>query len=263
VLLTIVFILGSAIGSFVQLIAARLHVAPILQGRSKCLSCGEALRAWDLVPIVSNVLSAGKCRQCGIKFGFESAIFELLSGVYFVLVFVKIILVQSSVLASFLYGLFYLLLFIALGVIALYDLKHSIVPKKFLLLFLVLSTLMMCYRGYAESSWFVLMGPVFVAFPFAFLYFASSLLAKREWLGFGDVLVFLGVGAFFGVSQGYAVFIISVWAGALWGVVQWIAHKSFRHRGIEVPFVPFIVFAFLLVLFTDISILSVANMFVW
>jgi prepilin signal peptidase PulO-like enzyme (type II secretory pathway) len=257
------FFFGASLGSFVQVVATRLNVAPIVKGRSKCLSCGEALRVSDLIPILSNLFLKGRCRYCNVYFGFSSFFFEVVSGLVFVLLYLCIISVQGSLVASILYGVYYSVLFVVLGVIALYDGRHSYLPKGYLYAFLFLSFLMMGYRAYLDFSWSIFIAPLFVALPFLLTYLLSYFFAKRLWLGFGDVLMFIGVGAFFGVNQGITVFLVSVWLGALYGVLLYGVQKIKHKKVASIPFVPFIVIAFLFVLFTDIDIFSIANLLVW
>jgi leader peptidase (prepilin peptidase)/N-methyltransferase len=53
------------IGSFLGLLIQRLpDGAPIARGRSRCDTCGTPLRVRDLVPILSWLAAAGRCRYC-------------------------------------------------------------------------------------------------------------------------------------------------------------------------------------------------------
>ena len=61
-------VLGAVLGSFLNCAAGRMvRGESFLRGRSHCMSCGPALGARDLVPVLSWVLSRGKCRYCGAK----------------------------------------------------------------------------------------------------------------------------------------------------------------------------------------------------
>lgn len=249
------FIYGSAIGSFVQVAVARLGVAPITKSRSKCLSCGETLRVSDLVPLFSYLWLRGKCRYCKVPYGMSSFMIEIVFGTTFMFLY-------SSIIAGYPYGiaalwlLYYTVLFIALGVIALYDLRHSYVPLTYLVIFLVLSLVMLVLRFGHESLPATFLGPLIVAAPFLLIWIIS----KGKALGFGDVLLFAGVGAFFGIEQGLAVLLISIWLGALVGIGVYSTRKKTGSSS-AIPFVPFIVVAFLIVLFTDISVFSIASLF--
>lgn len=148
-------------------------------------------------------------------------------------------------------------MFGTLGVIALYDKAHTYIPISFLFFYGFLTLAMLIVRYVDNPSWMVLLGPVVVALPFLIVW----LITRGKGLGFGDVLLFLGVGAFFGVNQGIAVLLISIWVGAVYGVYVKYFGPQKGKIGIAIPFVPFIVIAFIIVLFTDIDIFSIASLF--
>ncbi len=59
-------ILGAILGSFIATILLRWpHGRSIVTGPSRCVTCGDLLRARDLVPILSYLKLRGKCRVCG------------------------------------------------------------------------------------------------------------------------------------------------------------------------------------------------------
>ncbi len=251
------FIFGASIGSFVQVIATRLHVAPIMNGRSKCLSCGEALRVSDLIPLVSYILLKGKCRYCKSIFGISSLVIESMFGTVFVLLYLLILSNQPTLFQSFIWLVYYTFLFGTLGVIALYDRAHTYIPVAFLYVYGLLTTIMLAINYSVSNSAMTLLAPAVVSLPFLVIWLAT----KGRGLGFGDVLLFLGVGAFFGIYQGFAVLLISIWTGALYGLYTKYLGSGKGKTGIAIPFVPFIVFAFIVVLFTDIDVFSIASLF--
>lgn len=253
------FFYGAAIGSFVNVVATRLRVAPVLNARSKCLTCGTTLRVRDLVPVLSYVFLFGKCRTCKTPYGISNLIVEIVFGGIFVLLYVLFLSGQLTLFASVAWLVYYTLLAIVLGVITLYDIKHSYLPTGFLFAFLLLSFGMLARSVMLGAGYSALLGPVLVALPFLLLW----LISRGRWLGGGDVLMFLGVGAFFGVAQGLAVFFVSVWIGLVMSIVSAsLMKKKLVTRG-PIPFVPFIVLAFMVVLFTDIDIFSIVSLFAW
>jgi leader peptidase (prepilin peptidase)/N-methyltransferase len=256
VLYVLSFFYGAAIGSFVQVAVTRLNVAPIMKSRSKCLSCGEALRVSDLVPIFSYLFLKGKCRYCKVPYGPSALLIEACFGLIFTLLYH--FMLQGAPLAEALgWLLYYSLLFVSLGVIALYDLKHSYVPLPYLSIFSFLSLVMLAIRFAYDPTEVVLLGPLIVAFPFLLIW----IFTKGKALGFGDVVLYLAVGAFFGAEQGLAVLLLSVWLGALVGIALYIRRRRKGVKNSSMPFVPFIVAAFLVVLFTDMDVFSLAGVF--
>lgn len=240
-----------------QVVASRLHVAPIMKGRSKCLSCGEALRPSDLVPVLSYLFLKGKCRYCKSVYGSSALVIEIVFGCIFFLLYQCFLKDQVSLLASFLWLSYYTLLFGVLGVMALYDKAHSYIPTSFLGTFLLLTGVMYGIRIVDDPHVINILSPFFVALPF----FGIWVITKGKGLGFGDVILFFGVGAYFGNLQGFAVLMISVWVGALFGLYYKYGMHKKSGTTTAIPFVPFIVIAFLFVLFTDVDVFSIAMLF--
>jgi prepilin signal peptidase PulO-like enzyme (type II secretory pathway) len=252
------FLYGASVGSFVQVVVSRLHVAPITKSRSKCLSCGETLRPLDLIPLLSFIWLRGKCRYCKTDYGNSALIVETLFGLSFLSLYYFVLTGHSSLLVSFSWLVFYTFLFGVLGAMALYDNKHSYIPLSFIAAFLFLCLIMFGIRSHEYLNLLTLLAPFFVAAPF----FIIWLVTKGKGVGFGDIVLFFGVGAFFGALQGFAVFILSVWFGAVYGVLyKYCFSKRKTVGGTPIPFVPFIVAAFILVLFTGIDIFSIALLF--
>lgn len=251
------FILGASIGSFVNVIATRLHVAKVISSRSKCLSCGEALRAFDLIPVISYLFLRGKCRYCKSSYGIENIYVEVVYGILYVLLYHFVIMGQMINIPTILWFIYYSAFFITLGVIALYDMRHTYIPLYYLALYCVVTLIMLYIRYIYDPTLVTLLSPVIVALPFLMLWIVS----RGRWLGFGDVVLFAGVGAFLGVAQGLAVLLVSVWLGAIVGVMFYIYRRKDISQSTAIPFVPFIVISFLIVLFTDIDIFSIASLF--
>ncbi len=245
VILALSFIVGTAFGSFVGVIAGRLHVAPIINSRSKCLSCSHMLSTKDMIPMVSCLLLRGKCRYCKVRFGYTHAIFEAVFGFLFAVVTAKYIL-PLHILSSheLMYLAFLLVTIVTLGVIFLYDLNHKIIPRVFLYLFLTLSLFPLISRFGVSHSYLELASPFIVALPYLLLF----LITLGRGVGFGDVLLFAGVGAFVTLDEGIMVFLLSLWIGTLTVIPLLLLKKIKKDRAI--PFAPFIIISFLLVLFT-------------
>ena len=62
----VVAIPGLAIGSFVNVVAARVPLRrSVSKPRSSCTQCGAEIKARDNIPVVSYLLLKGRCRSCG------------------------------------------------------------------------------------------------------------------------------------------------------------------------------------------------------
>ena len=70
---------GAALGSYSGVVSAR-GWRNSLTGRSVCVSCARALRAWELVPVVSWVILRGRCARCGARIPVSLLVREVLGA---------------------------------------------------------------------------------------------------------------------------------------------------------------------------------------
>lgn len=66
-ILALVFgLLGLIFGSFIAAVTVRMpRDEDIVLARSHCMSCGQPLKPWHLVPVFSWLIQRGKCAMCG------------------------------------------------------------------------------------------------------------------------------------------------------------------------------------------------------
>ncbi len=93
----LVFIFGILIGSFLNVCIYRIPKHEnITTTRSHCMVCGNVIKWYDLVPVLSYILLRGKCRFCNTKLSIQYPIVEMLNGsLYCLILFVKGFNVQS------------------------------------------------------------------------------------------------------------------------------------------------------------------------
>ena len=78
------FILGSLIGSFLNVVIFRLPAKKsIVFPRSSCPNCAHVLSPVELIPIVSWAIQGGKCRNCKARISARYPLVEALTGVLF------------------------------------------------------------------------------------------------------------------------------------------------------------------------------------
>ncbi len=245
----VIFLFGSIIGSFLNVVAARYNTGKGILGRSGCMTCGKILSAIELVPLVSFLAQKGRCRGCKSKISFQYPIVELVTGLLFFLVFLKFY--PWAQIISPIVVPFWFIIISVLIVIAVYDLKHQIIPDGLVYLFIVLSVVyflsshplfyITSYPGVLD----LLAGPILFG-VFALLWFVSN----ERWIGFGDAKLVLGIGFALGFAQGLSAVAIGFWSGAVVSLVLIALHKLklFNKRftlKTEIPFAPFLIFGFI------------------
>jgi len=252
--LVISFVFGAIIGSFLNVLAIRFNTGVGVGGRSKCMSCGSTLTWKELIPLASFIYQKGACKKCRSKISWQYPLVEFAAGAIFALIFVVFPPVTALAAIS---TLMYAFATCLLLVMTVYDIKHKIIPDQFSYVFIALSFVSLFIGG---SSWLhvpslsaILAGPI-LALPFALIW----LISKGTWMGLGDSKLILGIGWFLGMNRGANALILAFWIAAAISVA-WMAavRKSYKPRT-EIPFGPYLILGFYLVLLFNIQVMDMS-----
>ena len=208
-----VLILGLSIGSFLNVVIFRLgKKSGILLGRSECRHCGRSLKWYDLVPVLSFLSLKGKCRYCRRKISWIYPAVEILTAVSFW----AYLHFRNTYDIQVIYGL---ALISGLIVILFSDLLDMWIPDKIVFPLIILAFI---FNVTAVDISARLITALILGAIFAIMYLGS----RGRWLGLGDAkLVFL-IGLMFGYPLGVLAVLLSVWTGALVGIVLVMAKKA-------------------------------------
>lgn len=257
----VAFFLGAIIGSFLNVYIYRFHTGKSLAGSSHCLSCGHALKWFELFPIISYLGIRGRCRHCHSRVPVRYFLVEILTAFLF-----AITLTMTTV-----YGEIILLWFLAsvLVVILTYDFYHFIIPDS---LTLALTTLTFLLAGYSYIVFGipvnVIVFDMFSALVGSSFFMFLWLISKGEWLGFGDVKLAFPLGFMVGAQSVFSFVVMSFWIGAavsliILGVQRLRRGKSHLRLVSQaytmksaVPFAPFLIAGALVTFFAKINVLS-------
>lgn len=235
-----VFFLGSVLASFSGVVSERLGTGQsFVTGRSRCNACNRYLTGWDLFPVVSFVFQRGRCRMCSAKITYTYFLSEVVLGTVFVLEYLFFALTPVLPLV-------YLFTFL-LMIVVLYDLRHTIVPFKLSLSLVVLGGVIAFIRTDSLTTFGVV---CMEAGLIALFFYLLHVLSRGRWMGLGDTPIALSLSLFI-TTQAIAGLLFSFWAGALVGIVILVSTPASSRMGIEVPFVPFLAFGYLLALFSQ------------
>lgn len=202
---------GAAIGSFVNVVVARVPVGEsIVRPGSRCPACKTPIAWYDNVPVISWMLLGARCRACRERISPRYPLVELAVGA----VAVGSVLRHgpgSAAAAEF--GFVTLLL-----ALALIDLDTWLLPNVLTWPLLAGSVALAAAGvGGAGSLRASLLGAGLGFGAFAAVSVIGERVFHREALGFGDVWLLAGLGAFLGVKALLPVVLLASLQGVLVG----------------------------------------------
>src|SRR5438128_2115820 len=95
--LVLVFVLGAALGSFLNVCIYRIPLEKsIFWPGSRCGNCFQKIRWYDNLPLISYFVLRGRCRTCKARFSARYLGVELLTGLAFVGLFYLEVVVNTN-----------------------------------------------------------------------------------------------------------------------------------------------------------------------
>jgi prepilin signal peptidase PulO-like enzyme (type II secretory pathway) len=226
-----VFIFGTIIGSFLNVVILRFGTGRTLGGRSACMSCRAQLRWFELIPVFSFFVQRGRCRTCSTSMSIQYPLVEALVGLLYVAAF--------SVATSYEYLAASVVMIPLLVAIAVYDLRHMRIPTLWNYLWVATA----CVYGVYTFG----VGMMITACILPVLFFAVWFFSNGRALGFGDVIFSIGSA----LSLGFLSSVFATWIASMIGAVYGIAvllvdrRDTTREQSVTlstaVPFGPFLV----------------------
>ena len=249
------FVLGTAIGSFLNVVIWRLPREEGMGGRSHCPNCLHQLSAYNLIPVLSFLIQRGKCKYCQKPVSWRYLIIELATGLLFAATLYIYAPLSISDLAYVLVALFAVAVCVAVFVI---DLEHYLILDK--IVYPATAVVLVAniaydlvfpgagfFRGFAVSS---LMGLVVAFVPFYSIWAVSG----GKWMGFGDVKFAAFMGVLLGpVGFGVALF-VAVLSGTIVSIPLLVAGK--KQLTSKIPFGTFLAIGTLISLWWSVQIIS-------
>ncbi len=236
--LFVFFTYGALTGSFLNVCIFRIpNGGSVVSPPSNCPLCGNRIKLYDNLPIISFLLLRGKCRGCGGPISFRYPLIEFTTGVLWALVYYTFGLTLQLAFA-----LFFVSVLVVLSAID-YDTKT--IPNKIVLPSMIVSLLSVTtYLLHAKTLplvdntgiWGVPLGFMLGG---GLLYLSAvigSFLLKKEAIGGGDIKLAAFVGMYLGGYVLVALF-IGFLLTALVGVTLILSGKM--HVKDKVPFGPF------------------------
>ncbi|AGA69872.1 type 4 prepilin peptidase 1 [Desulfitobacterium dichloroeliminans LMG P-21439] len=238
-------LLGIIIGSFLNVVIYRLpRGESVVFPGSHCTSCGHHLRPWELIPILSFLFLKGRCSLCQTKISWRYPLLELLNGVlYFFATWQD----NTGSILQLVINFYFLSTLLVLAAI---DWDTFRLPDLFTLPLLVIGIVVGFASPHGLSGWESLGTALGVGGVFWLIAWSYP-----QGMGFGDVKLIAGLGAFFGVPEIFIAIFIASFVGSIVG----LAMISFQMRTFrdQIPFGPYLVLGAWIVFFWGKQIITV------
>jgi leader peptidase (prepilin peptidase)/N-methyltransferase len=238
-LAAVVFLPGLAIGSFLNVVAARLPAGRSLSHpRSACPSCNAPIAPRDNIPVVSYLLLRGRCRNCGAAISWRYPAVELGTALLIAACFLDFGLTWEAAVAAFFCAV--------LVVLSAIDIETYLIPNKIVL---PAAAIVLAAQTVIDPSpeWLI-------AGLGAALFFFLAALAYPAGMGMGDVKLALLLGFMLGRTVPVALMIGMV--SALVPAVVLLARHGQAARKMRIPFGPFLALGGVIALFAGDWILD-------
>lgn len=248
----LVFLLGLAVGSFLNVVIHRLprmlevdwqaqcaelrgetsEAAPaynLSTPRSACPSCGHQITPLENIPVLSWLFLRGRCSACGTRISARYPTVELLTAV-----------LSATVAWKFGFGPLTVgaILFVwALIALAFIDLDTTLLPDDITLPLLWLGLLFNLF-GVFTNLHSAVVGAMAGYLSLWSIYWLFKLATGKEGMGYGDFKLLAAVGAWLGWEMLPVTILLSSAVGAVVGIAMVIFIK--HDRRIPIPFGPYL-----------------------
>ncbi len=226
---SVAFAFGAIVGSFLNVCIYRIPANKSIITPGSTCACGQPIKWFDNIPILSWFILRGKARCCGMSYSFRYPFVELLTGGLFLAAWTQHAPAKAACLMV-LAGLLVCAAFI--------DLDHMEIPDRFSIgtafVGIALSGLTPSLHGIVEPEHVLAVvkslaasaiGAMIGSGLILWIGLAAEAVLRKDAMGFGDVKLLGGIGAFLG-WQG-AVF--ALFGGAVIGTIGlmlWLVAKA-------------------------------------
>jgi leader peptidase (prepilin peptidase)/N-methyltransferase len=222
--------LGLILGSFFNVLIYRMPKGlSIVRPGSHCTSCGQPVKFYDNIPVLSYILLKGRCRSCHASFSWRYPAVELLTAFCLVSVFLKYGWSNQTIA----YGVLVLFLI----PISFIDIDNGLILNRLTIPGFILGMVLMI--GLQIEIWYmVIAGALFGGFLILAISFLGKLLFRKESMGMGDLKLLVMIGVYVGFPKTALCLFYGVFIAALF-IFYGIIFKKVR-IGDTIPFGPFI-----------------------
>lgn len=249
------FVVGTLLGSFLNVVIVRLPVMLMQQWRqeareslaletedvpaynlctprSQCPRCRAPIAWHDNLPLIGWLKRRGRCAHCQGRISAQYPLVELAAG----LLLFSVVMVHGATWSALAWGG----LCLTLLVVAVIDLRTQLLPD---IITLPLLWAGLIYQLVFQPYWLsnAVIGALAGYLLLWGFYWLFKWITGKEGMGYGDFKLLAALGAWFGWTMLPILLILSAGLGAVIGGLLQLTHP--RLRGMPLPFGPFLALA--------------------
>lgn len=205
--------------------------------RSRCPQCGELIKAWQNIPVLSYLLLGAQCAKCKSSISVRYPVVELVTAVLAAWCAWRFGFGWEAAMA--------IALTCSLVAISLIDIDHQLIPDSIVLPLLWVGLLMSLFAPMAGAeTLFVspreaILGAAAGYLSLWSVYQAFKLVTGKEGMGYGDFKLLAALGAWLGPWPALPMIILlSAVVGAVVGIAMIVVRG--RDRQLPIPFGPYL-----------------------
>ena len=222
--LTVIFIFGICIGSFLNVVIIRLpRDESLIKRSSHCMTCGTKIRTIDLIPVFSWIFLRGKCHNCGEKISPRYPIVESLNGILYVLTFMILDINAKAIITCLLMSL--------LIVVGFMDWDTQLIDMKIVIPIFLLSIPAALFTD-DVSLVHRIVGALAISVPFFIIGEVSRPIIRKtkgedfRAIELGDTYLMFAAGALLGTQAIIVSALLGIVAAAIFGVIIKLVTKD-------------------------------------
>lgn len=262
IFIAVVFAFALIVGSFLNVVIYRLPVmmerewreqceelrktppereAPtgrfdLIVPRSHCPACGQPIKAWQNIPVISYLLLSGRCAHCKESISARYPMVEMLTAVLAAFCAWRFGPGWEAVMAVF--------MTLALVPVSMIDADTQLIPDSIVLPLMWVGLVMSLFHPVAGSDVLfippkdAIVGAVAGYLSLWTVYQLFKLVTGKEGMGYGDFKLLAALGAWLGWQQLPLIILMSAVVGAIVGISLMAFRK--HDRSIPIPFGPYL-----------------------
>jgi leader peptidase (prepilin peptidase)/N-methyltransferase len=204
--------------------------------RSRCPSCGQLIKAWQNIPVVSYLILGGKCAKCGESISARYPVVEMMTAVLAALCAWRFGVGPEAIMA--------IVLTLALVPVAMIDADTQLIPDSIVLPLMWIGLAMSLYHPIAGAETLfisprdAIVGAMAGYLSLWSIYWLFKLVTGKEGMGYGDFKLLAALGAWLGWQHLHIIILMSAVVGAIVGISMMAFRK--HERSVPIPFGPYL-----------------------